>query len=140
MTMFIEVDSYERGCKVIINLDSILEIAPLRDGGCTLFFPDSAAVGGKNSMRIKDSYAMFKQFVLQTVSEDDVARQVARLGGIQKESNDDVMERIARMSTDQKEKVDIGDEKREKRRIQQQARRATQKDTVAETDELLLNK
>jgi len=111
------------GCKVIINLDTILEIAPLREGGCTLFFPDSAAVGGKNSMKIKDSYSMFKQFVLQTVSEEDVARQVARLSGIQKEPNDTVMDRIAKM---QQQAVDEEERKKEEykeRKRMEQARR-----------------
>ena len=132
MSLFIEVNSLDKNCPVIVNLDTVLEIAPLAAGGCALFFPDAAAVGGKNSMRIKDSYAMFKQFVLQTVSEDDVARQVARLGGIQKESNDDIMEKIARMSQEQqKMKTDIGDEKREIRRLQQQARREKQKEAAA---------
>ena len=75
MTMFIEVESFERGCKVIINLDSILEIAPLRDGGCTLFFPDSAAVGGKTAMKVSDSYEQFKQFAVQPVSAEDISRR-----------------------------------------------------------------
>ena len=79
MSTFIEVFSVEKNTKVIINLDSILEIAPLREGGCNLFFPDAAAVGGKNSMKVTDSYAMFQQFALQTVSPEDIAGRIQKM-------------------------------------------------------------
>jgi hypothetical protein len=79
--MFIEVNSLEKNCKVIINLDSVLEIAPIAAGGCALFFPDAAAVGGKTSMKVSDSYALFKQFVLETVSPDDIAVRIKNLQG-----------------------------------------------------------
>ena len=79
MSTFIEVFSVEKNTKVIINLDTILEIAPLRDGGCNLFFPDAAAVGGKNSMKVTDSYAMFQQFALQTVTPEDIATRIQNL-------------------------------------------------------------
>jgi hypothetical protein len=85
--MFIEVDSEEKGCKVIINLDSVLEIAPIRTGGTALFFADSAAVGGKTAMKVKDSYTMFKQFAMQTVSSDDIAKRIAKLPLIEKEQH-----------------------------------------------------
>lgn len=78
MSLFIEVDSVEKNCKVIINLDSILEIAPLRGGGCDLFITDSASVGGKVSMKVKDSYVMFKQFAMQTVSPADLDNRIAK--------------------------------------------------------------
>ena len=79
--MFIEVNSLEKNCKVIINLDSVLEIAPIAAGGCALFFPDAAAVGGKTSMKVSDSYALFKQFVLETVSPEDIAVRIKNLQG-----------------------------------------------------------
>jgi hypothetical protein len=85
MSLFIEVDSVEKQCKVIINLDTVMEIAPLMSGGCALFFPDSAAVGGKTSMKVKDSYTIFKQFVLQTVSEEDIAARIKNLPKVEKE-------------------------------------------------------
>jgi hypothetical protein len=85
MSMFIEVFSVDKSCEVIINLDSVLEIAPLRTGGCNLFFPDSAAVGGKTSMQVKESYSLFKQFVLQTVTPEQIADNVARMSNIEKE-------------------------------------------------------
>ena len=75
MSMFVEVESVEKGCKVIINMDMVLEIAPLTEGGCALFFSDSAAVGGKTSMKVKDSWTQFQQFVMRTVSADDIARR-----------------------------------------------------------------
>ena len=71
--LFIEVNSLEKGCPVIINLESVLEIAPLAAGGCALFFPDSAAVGGKTAMKVSDSYEQFKQFAIQPVSAADIA-------------------------------------------------------------------
>lgn len=73
MATFIEVDSVEKGCKVIINLDDIIEIAPLAAGGCVLFFADSAAVNGKSAYPVKDSYEQFKQFAMQTVTAESIA-------------------------------------------------------------------
>ena len=79
MALFVEVTSVEKNCQVIINIDHILEIAPLKGGGCTLFFADSAAVGGKVSMKITDSYAIFKQFALQTVSGEMIAERIQKI-------------------------------------------------------------
>jgi hypothetical protein len=79
MALFVEVDDTEKGCKVIINLDCVMEVAPLRSGGCELFFPDAAAVGGKRSMKVKDSYVLFKQFAMQQVSAEDIARVNGRI-------------------------------------------------------------
>lgn len=75
MALFVEVESVERECKVIINLDEVVEIAPLVNGGCSLFFIDSAAAGGKVSYRVKDGYDAFKQFAMQTVSAEDIAKR-----------------------------------------------------------------
>ena len=79
MSTFIEVFSIEKNTKVIINLDTILEIAPLKEGGCNLFFPDAAAVGGKNSMKVTVSYTLFKQFALETVTPDDIAARIRNM-------------------------------------------------------------
>jgi hypothetical protein len=73
MSLFVEVDSIDKGCKVIINLDEVLEIAPLAAGGCVLFFADQSSPGGKTSYKVKDSYDQFKQFAMQTVSAEDIA-------------------------------------------------------------------
>ena len=73
MSLFVEVDSIDKGCKVIINLDEVLEIAPLAAGGCVLFFADQSSPGGKTSYKVKDSSDQFKQFAMQTVSAEDIA-------------------------------------------------------------------
>ena len=73
MSLFVEVNSIDKGCPVIINLETVMEIAPLASGGCALFFPDSAAVGGKTAMKVTDSYEQFKQFAIQPVSAADIA-------------------------------------------------------------------
>ena len=94
MSLFVEVFDVEKGCQVIINLDTLLEIAPKQrldngkvvDDGCDLFFADGAAVGGKRAMKVRDSYSMFKQFAMQTVSAEDVAKVANRIStGIKKE-------------------------------------------------------
>lgn len=79
MGLFIEVNDVEKGCKVIINLDTVMEIAPLKTGGCEVAFPDAAAVGGKRIMKVSDDYSQFKQFALETVSAEDIAKKVKAL-------------------------------------------------------------
>ena len=79
MALFVEVDSIEKETKVIINLDEVLEIAPLVSGGCILFFSDSAATGGKTPYKVKDSYEQFKQFAMQTVSSEDIAKRFPKV-------------------------------------------------------------
>jgi hypothetical protein len=75
MSLFVEVDSIEKGCPVIINLDHIVEIAPLADGGCALFTTDGAGMNSKSSMRVSNNYSEFKQFAMQTVSAEDIAKR-----------------------------------------------------------------
>lgn len=75
MSLFVEVFSLEKGCPVILNLDFVIEIAPIRDGTTAIFYADSAAVGGKTSIKVKDSYELFKQFVMTPVSAEDIARR-----------------------------------------------------------------
>ena len=81
MSLFVEVFSVEKNCKVVINLDMVVEIAPLAAGGCDIFYSDSAAVNGKTAMKVKDSYAMFQQLAMQVVSADDIAKKVKALKG-----------------------------------------------------------
>lgn len=73
MSLFVEVNSVDKNCKVIVNLDAVVEIAPLATGGCVLFVSDSAATGGRTPLKVSDSYELFKQFAMQTVSADDIA-------------------------------------------------------------------
>ena len=79
MSLFIEVDSVEKSCKVILNLEKVIEIVPLMAGGCALFIADPSAVGGRTSYKVKDSYELFKQFALETVSAEDIAKKVKSL-------------------------------------------------------------
>ena len=79
MSLFVEVNSVEKGCPVIINLDHIVEIAPLASGGCALFMIDGAGMNSKTGMRVSDSYNLFKQFAMQTVSAEDIARRFPKV-------------------------------------------------------------
>lgn len=81
MSLFIEVNSVEKKCPVIINLDHVAEVAPLSRGGCALFFSDSAGSGSKSTMNVTDSYELFRQLVMQMVTADDIAKKVERLKG-----------------------------------------------------------
>jgi hypothetical protein len=89
MSLFVEVNSVEKGCPVIINLDLVVEIVPLAAGGCALFTADNAGVNSKSAMRVTNSYDEFKQFAIQPVSVEDVQRITsAALGkGLVKETN-----------------------------------------------------
>jgi hypothetical protein len=80
MSLFIEVNSVEKNCKVIINVEHITEVAPLASGGCALFFNDSAAVGGLRTMKVTDSYALFQQLVMQMVSSEDIKKRFPTKG------------------------------------------------------------
>lgn len=75
MATFVEVNSVEKGCPVIINLDQIVEIAPLLEGGCVLFMADSAGVNARQGIRVKDDYKLFTQFAMQTVTAEDIERR-----------------------------------------------------------------
>jgi len=73
MSLFVEVDSVEKGCKVILNLDSVSEIAPFALGGCHLFLNDGRIY------KVKDSYEMFQQFAMQQVSAEDIAKKFPKV-------------------------------------------------------------
>lgn len=79
MALFVEVHSEEKNCPVIINLDHIIEIAPLVTGGCALFMNDSAGVNSKTGMRVTNSYEQFKQFAMQTVTSDMLEDRIAQI-------------------------------------------------------------
>ncbi len=75
MSMFIEVNSITpKKCRLIINLENIIEIAPLIAGGCVLYF-STLESGSPRTMTISDDYSVFQQFVLQTVKAEDIARK-----------------------------------------------------------------
>jgi hypothetical protein len=73
MSLFVEVDSLDKKCPVIVNLDMVVEIAPLTSGGCAIFMQDGT--GGMTSMKVNNNYDEFKQFVLQKVSAADIEKR-----------------------------------------------------------------
>ena len=75
MSTFIEVHSVEKAVPVIINLDAVIEIAPWREGGTVLFIQDATVAGGRVAYRVTDSYDQFKQFAMETVTAEDIARR-----------------------------------------------------------------
>ena len=76
MSTFVEVVSAEKNCQIIINLDHVTEITPLAVGGCILTV---LAEGTKHEIKVKDNYGQFRQFAMQTVSSEDIERQIQRL-------------------------------------------------------------
>jgi hypothetical protein len=92
MSLFIEVTSVEKNCPVIINLDHIVEIAPLAAGGCALFMADGAGMNSKTSMRVSENYEQFKQFAMQTVTADDISKRFPKKNNliVGKKSDDEL--------------------------------------------------
>jgi len=78
MSMFVEVDSVEKNCPVIINLDQVIEIAPLSAGGCLINFTYDGDMGVR-SMKVKNTYEQFKQFAMQTVTAEDIQARVEHI-------------------------------------------------------------
>jgi len=76
MSTFVEVVSAEKNCQIIVNLDHVVEITPLASGGCIL---SMANEGSKYEIKVKDDYGQFRQFAMQTVSSEDIERQVKAL-------------------------------------------------------------
>jgi hypothetical protein len=73
MALFVEVNSVDKGCKVVLNMDEVMEVAPMSTGGCHLFLSDGRIY------KVKDNYPLFQQFAMQTVSSEDVAAKVKSL-------------------------------------------------------------
>lgn len=79
MSMFIEVDSVQpKSCKLIINLDYVLEIAPLISGGCVLTI-GAAEAGTSRTLTVSNDYTDFNQFVLQRVSASDIQKRFPKV-------------------------------------------------------------
>jgi tRNA A37 N6-isopentenylltransferase MiaA len=84
MSTFIEVNSIApKYCKVIVNLDNVIEIAPLVAGGCVLYF-SALESGSPRTMTVTDDYKQFMQFALSTVTADDIAKRFPK---VKKETN-----------------------------------------------------
>lgn len=78
--LFVEVDSVEKNCKVIVDLEKVIEIAPLINGGCALFFSKDPMIDpARLAMNVKNGYDEFKQFVVQTVSVSDITKRIESL-------------------------------------------------------------
>jgi len=76
MGLKVEVYNKDRGCLCIIDLDAVLEVAPLSAGGCAVFFSKEPNIA---PMYVTNEYVEFKQFVVQTISSDDIANRVHAL-------------------------------------------------------------
>ena len=76
MNTFVEVVSADKDCQMIVNLDHVSEIIPLAMGGCIVTLNYG---GAKTELKVKDDYGQFRQFAMQTVSAEDIERQVQRM-------------------------------------------------------------
>lgn len=75
MSLFVEVNSIQpKQCKLIINLDYVLEIAPLVAGGCVVTIGAQEA-GTSRVITVSDDYSAFKQFVMQTVTSESIEKR-----------------------------------------------------------------
>jgi hypothetical protein len=75
MSIFVEVNSITpKNCKLIINLDYVLEVAPLITGGCVLTLGAQEA-GTSRTITVSDDYSSFKQFVMQTVTAESIQKR-----------------------------------------------------------------
>lgn len=127
--LFVEVTSVEKGCTVMVNMESCVEVCPMKDGTTALFFEDAAAVGGRTAFKVKESYNMFRQFVVQTVAPDDIA---ARIKNLPKVSFSEEVARIApeprlpELEIDE----DDGDDEDTPGQVQKRSRGRPRKDAV----------
>ena len=75
MSMFIEVFDEGKQCPVIINLETVMEIAPLKEGGCILYMSDGAGMNSRTSLTVKEGYDLFKQFAMHTITAEDIEKR-----------------------------------------------------------------
>ena len=74
--MFIEVQSVEKNCPVIVNLEHIVEIAPMTNGHCMLYLDnDNGFANARPAIEVKNGYDLFKQFAMQTVTAEDIEKR-----------------------------------------------------------------
>ena len=80
MATIIEVHSLEKNCQVLINLDFIVEIAPLTNGTCEIIMNDgSASTGARSKIRVSDGYDLFKQFAMHTITAEDIDKRFPKV-------------------------------------------------------------
>lgn len=85
--MLIQVKSREKQCEVIINLDHVMEIAPLAMGGSAIrmvYDGDVTSKTGYREIHVDNDFKEFQQFVLQTVTTEVVSKKVEELKKLQK--------------------------------------------------------
>ena len=75
MSLFVEVLSVDKNCKVIINMEQVIEITPLTKGGCEIVFTYDGDMGVRR-MTVADSYDQFKQFAMQTVTGEQIQDRI----------------------------------------------------------------
>lgn len=83
--MFIEVNSIQpKNCKLIINLNHVIEVAPLVAGGCVLTFAANEA-GVSRTVTVSDDFSEFKQFAMQTVTAESINKRFPKVSADKKE-------------------------------------------------------
>lgn len=87
MSTFVKVDSVEKGCPVIINLDHVVEIAPWSQGGCAIRFVNDGS-GSVREVVVKNDFKEFNQFVLETVTTEHISKKVKELKKMQENLGD----------------------------------------------------
>lgn len=87
MSIFVEVNSVTpKQCKLIINMDYVMEIAPLIAGGCVITIGAQEA-GASRTLTVSDDYTAFKQFVMQTVTAESIEKRFPKQAKKQVEVN-----------------------------------------------------
>lgn len=79
MSLFVEVYDVKKECPVVVNLDHVVEITPLRSGGCEICFNDGAAVSGKRVVNVKEDFGMFRQLVMHMVTPESMSDRIAKI-------------------------------------------------------------
>lgn len=87
MSTFVKVNSVEKGCPVIINLDHVVEIAPWVQGGCAIRFVADGS-GSVREIRVNNNFEEFNQFVLETVTSEHISKKVKELKKLQEKLGD----------------------------------------------------
>jgi hypothetical protein len=91
MSLFVQVNSIEKKCPVIINMDHVVEIAPLTTGGCAIFLNSSnISHRERGSINVSDSYNLFKQFVMETVTSEQMDARIKQINRLNGGNMDDV--------------------------------------------------
>lgn len=73
--MLVEVNSVTpKRCRLLVNLEHLVEVAPLVNGGCVLFF-NCIEAGVAKTITVSDEYSTFKQFALETVTPESIQKR-----------------------------------------------------------------